>query len=191
MASDIYCICMTVLSCIQNSLLSTKLTFVRQKWDVSLLLIKLSFVRQNWILSNPVDFHWRKLNLVEQNWTEVNWYKSRNLRKLKWNIPFWFFLWTFKRGWLFYSHNCSSQNYLMIFFLNDLFFWWYIFQVTPVVITISSAFIMSYRPNHPFGVRRELVSIMSPWETHDSGPCLNGSSIINNNLWFVSWMIAF
>ena len=25
----------------------------------------------------------------------------------------------------------------------------------------------------------------------DSGPCLNGSSIINNNLWFVSGMIAF
>ena len=40
-----------------------------------------------------------------------------------------------------------------------------------------------------FGVWRKFICIKSPWETHDSGPCLNGSSFINNLFMFCLWKI--
>ena len=40
-----------------------------------------------------------------------------------------------------------------------------------------------------FGVWRKFICIKSPWETHDSGPCLNGSSFINNLFIFCLWKI--
>ena len=33
--------------------------------------------------------------------------------------------------------------------------------------------------SYPFRFWRKFICIKSPWETHDSDPCLNGSSIIN------------
>ena len=41
-----------------------------------------------------------------------------------------------------------------------------------------------------FRIWRKFICIKSPWETHDSGPCLNGSSIINNLFMFCLWKIS-
>ena len=83
MASDVYLICVTLLICIQNSIPLTKLSFVRQKWDVSLLgdkthvlWDKLEFVQTNWLLMNKKEFSWTKVDFVEQ--TSILLYKNVN-----------------------------------------------------------------------------------------------------------------
>ena len=98
--------------------------------------------------------------------------------------------WTY-RHWRVYTSLCLClfTKYYSLFLIH--YFFPCVFFLFVVFVCFNCSFSIQFfwynadkgnnkSPTQPFEVRRELVFIMLPWETHDSGLCLNGSSIINN-----------
>ena len=77
---------------------------------------------------------------------------------------------------LFFIHQFSSVRVFVGFVV---FCFVFLFLSSFNFISYNVEAIAWAQLSQPFGVRRELIFIMSPCEAHDSGHCLNWSSIIN------------